>query len=317
FDGAAAFAEAALMAVRVFRGRRKKVIVSPMTHPEYRQTLRTYTMVMDLNITGDEDPINELDDLKSLLDENTACLIVQNPDFIGQLSSPKELKDLADAVHRVRALFVVAIDPISLGLFVPPGEYGADIVTGEGQSLGNAISFGGPYLGIFATRMKYVHHVPGRLFGETVDTEGRRGYVMTLSAREQHIRREKATSNICTNEGLCALAAGAYLAAMGKTGLRQVAELCYHKAHYAAQQIAAIPGFELISGEPFFKEFAVRCPKPPAEINKKLLDYKIVGGYDLGKVYPHLKDCMLLCMTEMNTKEEIDRLVGVLKEVAS
>jgi len=186
---------------------------------------------------------------------------------------------------------------------------------GEGQSLGNAISFGGPYLGIFACLDKYKRRMPGRLVGETVDVEGRRGYVLTLTPREQHIRREKATSNICTNEALCALAAGAYLAAMGKTGLRKVAELCYHKAHYAAQRIAAIPGFELRDDKPFFKEFVVRCPKPPADINRQLLQRKIIGGYELGKAYPHLADCMLFCVTEMNTREEIDRLVEALQEV--
>ena len=312
YDGATALAEAALVAVRISRGKRKKVIISPAVHPEYRQTLRTYTRGTDILVAGDEDLTRELDDLKAMLDEDTACLIVQNPNFFGQL---EEVDGLADAVHEAGALLIVAVDPISLGLFRPPGEYGADIVVGEGQSLGNAISFGGPYLGIFACLDKYKRRMPGRLVGETVDVEGRRGYVLTLTPREQHIRREKATSNICTNEALCALAAGAYLAAMGKTGLRKVAELCYHKAHYAAQRIAAIPGFELRDDKPFFKEFVVRCPKPPAEINRQLLQRKIIGGYELGKAYPHLADCMLFCVTEMNTREEIDRLVEALQEV--
>jgi len=312
YDGATALAEAALMAVRISREKRQKVIVSPAVHPEYRQTLRTYTRGTAIAVTGDEDLARELDDLKTMLDEDTACLIVQNPNFFGQL---EEVDGLADAVHEAGALLIVAVDPISLGLFRPPGEYGADIVVGEGQSLGNAISFGGPYLGIFACLDKYKRRMPGRLVGETVDVEGRRGYVLTLTPREQHIRREKATSNICTNEALCALAAGAYLAAMGKTGLRKVAELCYHKAHYAAQRIAELPGFELVDDKPFFKEFVVRCPKPPAEINRQLLQQKIIGGYELGKAYPHLADCMLFCVTEMNTREEIDRLVEALQEV--
>ena len=312
YDGATALAEAALVAVRISRGKRKKVIISPAVHPEYRQTLRTYTRGTDILVAGDEDLTRELDDLKAMLDEDTACLIVQNPNFFGQL---EEVDGLADAVHEAGALLIVAVDPISLGLFRPPGEYGADIVVGEGQSLGNAISFGGPYLGIFACLDKYKRRMPGRLVGETVDVEGKRGYVLTLTPREQHIRREKATSNICTNEALCALAAGAYLAAMGKTGLRKVAELCYHKAHYAAQRIAAIPGFELRDDKPFFKEFVVRCPKPPADINRQLLQRKIIGGYELGKAYPHLADCMLFCVTEMNTREEIDRLVEALQEV--
>ncbi len=312
YDGATSLAEAALMAVSISRGRRKKIVISPLVHPEYRQTLRTYIRGTELMVTGDEDLTRELDDLKAMLDENTACLIIQNPNFLGQL---EDVNGLADAVHEAGALFVVAVDPISLALFKPPGEYGADIVVGEGQSLGNQLNFGGPYLGIFACREKYVRRMPGRLVGATVDTEGRRGFVLTLTPREQHIRREKATSNICTNEALCALAAGAYLVTMGKHGLRKVAELCYHKAHYAAQHIAEIPGFELVGDRPFFKEFVVRCPKAPAEINRRLLERKIIGGYELGRAYSHLADCMLFCVTEMNTKEEIDHLVGALREI--
>jgi glycine dehydrogenase subunit 1 len=319
YDGATSLAEAALMSVGVSRGKRKKIIVSPAVHPEYRATLRTYTRGSDLMITGDDDLTNELDDLKALLDGDTACLIIQNPDFFGQLlsaDSENGLSGLADAVHEAGALLVVAVDPISLGLFTPPGEYGADIVVGEGQSLGNPVSFGGPYLGLFACRQKYMRKMPGRLSGETVDTKGRRGFVLTLATREQHIRRERATSNICTNQALCALAAGAYLAAMGKSGLRKVAELCYHKAHYAAKQIAAIPGFDLVGDDSFFKEFVVRCPKPPGEINEALLERDIIGGYDLGRDYPQMENSMLLCVTEMNTRAEIDRLVEALQEVA-
>jgi len=312
YDGATSMAEAALMAVNVFRKKRKKVIVSPAIHPEYRQVLRTYIRGTEITVTGDEDLEADVDKITGLLDENTACLIIQNPNFFGQL---EPVDGLAEKVHNAGALLVVVVDPISLGLFKPPGEYGADIVVGEGQSLGNAIAFGGPYLGLFATRMEYVRRMPGRLVGETVDAEGKRGFVLTLSAREQHIRREKATSNICTNQALCALAAGAYLATMGKQGLRRVAELCYHKAHYAAQRIAQLPGYELVGERPFFKEFVVRCPKPPAEINRRLLEHRIIGGYDLGRDYPHLKNCMLFCVTEMNTREEIDRLVEILSQI--
>ncbi len=311
YDGATSMAEAALMAVNVFRRKRRKVIVSPAVHPEYRAVLRTYVQGADISVVGDENPEAELDDLVELLDENTACFIIQNPNFFGQL---EPVDGLAEKVHAAGALLVVVVDPISLGLFKPPGEYGADIVVGEGQSLGNAIAFGGPYLGLFATRMKYVRKMPGRLVGETVDAEGKRGFVLTLSAREQHIRREKATSNICTNQALCALAAGAYLATMGRQGLRRVAELCYHKAHYAARRIAELPGYELVGDKPFFKEFVVRCPRPPEEINSHLLEHHIIGGYDLGRDYPHLKGCMLFCVTELNTKEQIDRLVELLGE---
>jgi len=314
YDGATSLAEAAIMSVNVSRGKRRKIIVSPSVHPEYRATLRTYTPGPDLTISNLQYPISNIQ-----LDADTACLIIQNPDFFGQLlsaDSENGLNGLADAVHQAGALLVVVVDPISLGLFTPPGEYGADIVVGEGQPLGNPLNFGGPYLGLFACREKYMRKMPGRLVGETVDTEGRRGFVLTLATREQHIRRERATSNICTNQALCALAAGAYLAAMGKSGLRQVAELCYHKAHYAATQIAAIPGFDLVGDKPFFKEFVVRCPRPPSEINQALLERGIIGGYDLGRDYPHLEDAMLLCVTEMNTKNEIDHLVEVLEEVA-
>ena len=214
------------------------------------------------------------------------------------------------------ALLIVHTDPISLGLFKPPGEYGADIVTGEGQSLGNHLNFGGPYLGIFATTDKLVRKMPGRVVGQTVDTEGKRGFVLTLSTREQHIRREKATSNICTNQGLMALGAAIYLAAMGKQGLRQVAELCYHKAHYAAAEIDKLAGYEVVRRRPFFKEFVVKCPKPAAEIARQLNAQKILPGYVLSRSYPERTHELLVCVTEMNNKAQIDQLVSALKEVA-
>lgn len=324
YDGATSMAEAVLMAVAVGRDKRRKVILSPTIHPEYRETVRTYTQGMGLTVVGDEPgrlgqgTDFDLEALKALLDSDTACLIVQNPDFFGQMKSPAVLQELADAVHAAGAMFVVSADPISLGLFTPPGDYGADIVVGEGQPLGNVISFGGPYLGYFACKDKFKHKMAGRLVGETVDTQGRRGFVLTLVAREQHIRREKATSNICSNQALCALAAGVYLATLGKRGLRTVAELCYHKAHYAESQIATLDGYELVSKEPFFKEFVVRFPRPVSEVNRYLLDeWDIIGGYDLGQVYPHLTNCALLCVTEMNPSEEIDDLVEALQEVAS
>ncbi len=316
YDGATALAEAALMAFEVSRRRKHKVIVAPDIHPEYRQVLRTYLRGTDLLLAGDENPQAGLEDLAALIDEDTACLLVQNPTFFGELlpTDADGLSGLADALHEAGGLLVVAADPISLGLFKPPGEYGADIVVGEGQPLGNPLSFGGPYLGLFACRDEYKRKMPGRLAGATVDTERRRGFVLTLATREQHIRREKATSNICTNQALCALAAGVYLAVMGRRGLRQVAELCYHKAHYAARRINALPGFEVRSGQ-FFREFVVRCPRPPAEINARLLERKIIGGYELSRDYPHLADCMLLCVTEMNPREQIDRWAGELERL--
>jgi glycine dehydrogenase subunit 1 len=333
YDGATSVAEAVVMALAVARGRRKKVIIAPTVHPEYRATVRTYTQGMGLTIVGDEAPYGEgvpptslllepagagLDRLKELVDDDTACVMVQNPDFFGQLESPAALQSLADAAHEAKALFIVSADPISLGLFKPPGEYGADIVVGEGQALGNHLNFGGPYLGYFACKQKHMRKMAGRLIGQTVDTKGQRGFVMTLVTREQHIRRERATSNICTNEALVALAAGVYLAALGRCGLRTVAELCYHKAHYAARQIGALEGFDVIGMRPFFKEFVVRCPMPVAELNKHLLeDWCIVGGYDLGHGYPGMENYALLCVTEMNTQEEIDRLVKALWEMVS
>jgi glycine dehydrogenase subunit 1 len=315
YDGSTAVAEAAIMAVNIQRHKRRTIVVSPTLHPQYREVLRTYVQGMDLKVIGDETHDNDFHALIDLTDEDTALVIVQNPDFLGQLHTPQEMQDLADAVHAKGALLAVSTDPIALGLLKPPGDYGADIVTAEGQALGNSLSFGGPYLGIFAFRMKHVRKSSGRLVGETVDAEGKRGYVLTLSTREQHIRREKATSNICSNQALNALAAAAYLAAMGKHGLRKVAELSWHKAHYAAQQIAQLDGYEVLDDKPFFKEFVVKCPRPVAEINRYLLEeYGIIGGYDLSQDYPHLGNAMLLCVTEMNTREEIDDLVTALSE---
>jgi glycine dehydrogenase subunit 1 len=313
YDGATATAEAVITAINVHRLKRRKAILSPLVHPEYRAVVRTYTQGMGLTIVGDENDGST--ELENFLDKDTACLIVQYPDFLGQF---EDLSDLAEAVHAVGALLIVVADPVALGLLKPPGEFGADIVLGEGQGMGAGLNFGGPYLGFFATRGKYVRKTAGRLVGQTVDAEGNRGFVLTLSTREQHIRREKATSNICTNQGLVALAAAVYMAALGKCGMRQAAELCYHKAHYAADQIDALAGYTILRDKAFFKEFVVRCPQPVAEINDVLLnEWGIIGGYDLGRDYPHLKDHMLLCVTEMNPREEIDMLVEALEEVAS
>ena len=312
YDGATATAEAVISAINVHRLKRRKVIVSPCVHPEYRAVVRTYTQGMGLTIVGDEDPRADLSDLVGLVDDETACLIVQTPNFMGQI---EDLQGLADAIHEKdkRSLLVVVADPVSLGLLKPPGSFGVDIVVGEGQGLGGGLNFGGPYLGFFATRMRYVRKMAGRLVGQTVDAEGQRGFVLTLSTREQHIRRERATSNICTNQGLMVLAATVYMAALGRCGMRQVAELCYHKAHYAADRIDELEGYAVLRDKPFFKEFVVRCPLPVDELNDYLLDeWGIVGGYDLGRAYPHLQDHMLLCVTEMNPRGEIDVLVQAL-----
>ena len=313
YDGATAMAEAVIMAMSVARGKRRKAIVAPTVNPQYRQVVRTYTQGMGVRVVGDEDLTADVSRLADLIDGDTACVIVQVPDFLGGLESRATLSALAEAAHRAGALFVVSVDPISLGLLKPPSEYGADIVVGEGQSMGLPPSFGGPYLGFFACREEYVRRMAGRLVGETVDSQGRRGYVLTLATREQHIRRERATSNICTNEALCALAASVYLAALGPRGLRQVAELCYHRSHYAARRIAELPGFAVLDSRPFFKEFVVRCPAPVEEINDELLEWDILGGYDLGRDYPHLAGQMLLCVTELNSRAQIDDLVMALR----
>jgi glycine dehydrogenase subunit 1 len=313
YDGATALAEAAIMSVNATRGERPKILVSPDVHPQYRAVLRTYLQGTPFTVTGDETPNNQLDTLKERLDEETACLIIQWPNFFGELEA---VDGLAEAVHAVGALFIVHVDPISLGLFKPPGHYGADIVTGEGQSLGNHLNFGGPYLGIFATTNRLVRKMPGRIVGQTIDTQGRRGFVLTLSTREQHIRRAKATSNICTNQGLIALGAAIYLATMGKQGLRQVAELCYHKAHYAAAEIDKLAGYEIINHRPFFKEFVVRCPKPALEITQQLSQQKIVPGYALSRSFSDRTHDLLVCVTEMNRKTQIDQLINALQGIA-
>ncbi len=313
YDGATSMAEAAIMSYNIARGKRNKIIVSPRVDPQYRQVVRTYLPAGQLLITGDEDLNAGLDDLKAMLDGETACLIVQNPDFFGQLL---DVDGLAEAVHEVGALLVVVANPIhSLGLLKPPGEYGADIVVAEGQPLGAGLNFGGPYLGVFAATMKHVRKMPGRLVGETVDVDGERGFVLTLSPREQHIRREKATSNICTNQGLIALIAGMYLAYMGKGGMRSVAEICYHRAHYAAAGIDKLDRYQVISSGHFFNEFVVQCPKPVDEINQALLEEGILGGYNLQSDYPEAVNQMLVCVTEMVDRTQIDRLIQVLGQI--
>jgi glycine dehydrogenase subunit 1 len=315
YDGATAVAEAINMAYHNFRGKRKKIVLSPALHPHYRETVHTYTQGTDIEIHGEAlHPDSAIDELIKLIDQDTALVAVQYPDFFGRIY---DFTALADAAHDVKALFAVHVNPLALGILTTPGEMGADIVTGEGQPLGIPLSFGGPYLGIFTTRQKFVRKMAGRLVGETVDSRGQRGYVLTLSTREQHIRREKATSNICTNQGLMVLASAVYLSLLGKNGLAQVANLNYQKAHYAAQQINAIPGYELCFEAPFFNEFAVRCPISANEINAHLLDFDILGGFALGDVNPTMKNCLLIAVTELNTRDEIDQLVQKLTEVSN
>ncbi|HLA97234.1 MAG TPA: aminomethyl-transferring glycine dehydrogenase subunit GcvPA [Anaerolineales bacterium] len=313
YDGATAAAEAVSLAYANFRGKRTKVVLSPNLHPHYRQTIHTYNHGSAIEITGEQVDIRMGPKaLIPLIDENTALVIVQYPDFFGRIYDHTAL---VEAAHAKGALVSISANPLALGMLKAPGEFGADIVTGEGQPLGIPLTYGGPYLGIFATRTEYVRKMAGRLVGETVDNRGQKAYVLTLTAREQHIRREKATSNICTNQGLMALASAVYLSLLGKHGLRQVSELCYHKAHYAARQISQLEGYELWNSTPFYHEFVVRCPLPVEEINAYLLENGILGGYDLGQDYPELESHVLLAVTEMNSREEIDLLVETLAEV--
>ena len=316
YDGATATAEAVIQAYNVFRKRRHKVLIAPTVHPQYREVVRTYTQGMGLEIIGDESLDTDLEALVARVDSDTACLIVQSPNFLGQIEALEGVREAMQACDP-KALLVVITNPISLGLLKPPGDYGADIVLGEAQPLGIGLNFGGPYLGFYATRTKYVRQMAGRLIGQTTDVEGKRGFVMTLTTREQHIRRDKATSNICTNQGLMALAATVYLSTLGKDGLRKVASLNYHKAHYAADRINALDGYQVDLSTPFFNEFVVRCPAPVRNINAFLLQggYRgtsILGGYDLSEAYPDLDRHMLVAVTEMNSRAEIDLFVDAL-----
>jgi len=314
YDGATALAEAVNMSRGIHRGARNKIIMSPGIHPQYRAVVHTYEDGGDLQFVGEDLDLGAGPDaLIDMIDEQTGLVCVAYPDFFGRVY---DYTKLAEAAHAKGALLAVSVNPTALGLLKPPGEMGADIVTGEGQPLGIPLSFGGPYLGILTTRNQYVRQIAGRLVGETVDNRGQRGFVLTLSTREQHIKREKASSNICTNQGLMMLAATTYMSLLGKSGLRQVAESCYHKAHYAAAEISKLKGFGLKFKDAFFHEFVMESPIPAAELNLRLLERGIIGGYDLGGNYPALANCSLLAVTELNSKEEIDYLVETLAEVA-
>ncbi|MBO8125616.1 MAG: aminomethyl-transferring glycine dehydrogenase subunit GcvPA [Firmicutes bacterium] len=309
YDGATALVEAALMAVGITR--REKVVVPASLNPEYRRVLETYWDLLDLEcVLADlAEEGSCISTLRDLVDDKTAAVVVQYPNFFGQIEDPRELVQKA---HAQGALFIVVANPIALGLLKPPGELGADIACGEGQALGNPMAFGGPHLGYLAAKEKYVRRMPGRIVGATVDSEGHQGYVLTLQAREQHIRRQKATSNICSNQALNALAATVYLSVMGPEGLRQVAESSLAKAHYLYRQLLTVEGISPGLPGPFFHEFTVRVQGDPEEIFQRLAEYGLIGGLPLGRFYPQLSDLMLFCVTEQRTKEEMDYLVQVL-----
>ncbi|HHU17468.1 MAG TPA: aminomethyl-transferring glycine dehydrogenase subunit GcvPA [Clostridiales bacterium] len=311
YDGATALTEAAMMAVAT--SKRSEILISENVHPESRQVLKTYAKFRNFtvkevsSIDGQIDP----NDLRNKINDDTAAFLMQSPNFFGII---EDIVSASEITHNNKSLLIVSADPISMALLKSPGELGADIVVGEGQGLGNPISYGGPYLGFFATKEKWMRKVPGRIVGQTVDKEGRRGFVLTLQTREQHIRREKATSNICSNQGLNALAAAMYMTLLGKEGLREVAELSAQKAHYTYEQLLKTGKFTQVFDKPFFKEFAVKSEKEISELNSRLLEEKIIGGYALENDYPSLKGGWLISVTEKRTKDEIDYFVRKVVE---
>ncbi len=314
YDGSTATAEAVLMAERVTG--RTKVALAGNLHPEYRQVVGTYIRnagIEEITLPFDEATGALKPESLADLGKDVGAVIVQSPNFFGGV---EELQKLADATHKAGALFVVVVaEAMSLGLLQAPGKAGADIVCGEAQSFGIPISFGGSYCGFFACTEKLQRQIPGRLVGQAFDHNGRPGYVLTLATREQHIRREKATSNICTNQGLYALMATVYLSTMGRCGVREAAEQNLQKAHYASKQIGSLNGFTLKFSSPFFNEFVVSCPKPAAEVLAKLQSKKIIGGLALERFFPTMKNEILVCVTETTTKEQIDSLVAELKAI--
>lgn len=312
YDGASALAEAALMACD--STRRNQIILSATVHPDFKEVVRTYLLgqgveLLEIPFTNG---VSDLSQLEQQISNKTAAVLMQNPNFFGCLEDGAKLAEVA---HAAGALLVAAVNPVSLGLLKAPGEYGADIVVGEGQPFGNPVSFGGPFLGFFACKEKYMRRMPGRIVGATVDRNGKRAFVLTLQAREQHIRREKATSNICSNEALCALAFTMHLSALGKAGIGKLARLNLQKAHYAADQIAQLPGFEIAFPAPYFNEFMIKTALEPAKITTQLLKEKIVGGLDMGRFFPEFKNHLLFCVTETKSKKDIDRLVASLEGI--
>ena len=309
YDGGSALAEACHMA-SVIKGK-KKVILSELIHPFYIKIVKTYTKECDMQIAlcPSKDGVIDFDALNDLLDENTSCVAIQQPNFYGFL---ERMPDIESLVHSTNALLISVVDPISLGIMAPPGEYNADIAVGEGQAMGIPQGFGGPLLGVFASKKEFIRSLPGRIVGETTDIEGKRGYVLTLQTREQHIRREKATSNICTNEAICALSSLIYLCSLGKQGIIDVGNLCLYKSHYLYTRIKELKGIKPAFQQEFFKEFIVETEKPAQDVLDSLLKYKIFGGVPLSKFNENLQNHILIAVTEKRSKEEIDRFVDIL-----
>lgn len=306
YDGGTALAEAGMLAVG--HTRRKKLLVSGAVHPEYKDVVATYAYGQSIEIVTipTKDGVTDIEALKGLVDDQTAGVIVQYPNFFGQVEN---LQPLADITHDAKGLFIVSSNPLALGVLTPPGKLGADITVGDAQVFGIAEAFGGPHCGFFAVTNKLMRKVPGRLVGETVDQDGRRGYVLTLQAREQHIRRDKATSNICSNQALLALAASVAMTALGKQGVQEMAKQNIVKTRYAKNAFEAA-GFEVVYQGAHFNEIVVKTTASVTDINKKLIEKGIIGGFDLGRVYPELANHALIAVTEIRTKEEIDALVA-------
>ncbi len=310
YDGASAAAEAVQLALNVTS--RRKVVVSTLVHPHYVDSIRMYLGGEDIEIVKvrHDNGIIDVDDLRARI-KDAACFVMQNPNFFG-IIEPTD--DLAKIVKESGALLIAVTNPIALAYLKTPGEFGADVCVGEGQPLGNSLNFGGPYFGFFATRKEYVRQLPGRLTAMTKDKNGKRGFCLTLQTREQHIRRDKATSNICTNEALCALAGTIYMAALGKEGLKEVARLCFNKAHYLKEQLCTIPGVKLAHDRPFFMEFVLKFPTPAKDVFDRLVERKIFAGVPTAR-FLWEDDCLIVCATEKRTKNEIDFYRDSLREV--
>ena len=310
YDGATACVEASIMATE--KTRRNSILVSKTVAPEVRKVIKSYMRFRDINVEEIDmvEGVTDAEKLKSAIDKNTAAVIIQSPNFFGII---EDFTDIEKITHENKSMLISYVDPISLAILKKPGELGVDIVVGEAQPLGNSLSYGGPYLGFMATNSKLVRKMPGRIVGQSVDADGKRAFVLTLQAREQHIRRFKATSNICSNQGLNALIASIYMVTMGKKGLKEVAMQSTQKAHYTMKKLTESGKYKQAFNKPFFKEFALAGGKDVSSINKELLKHNILGGYDLGKDYDNMNNSFLLCVTEKRTKEEIDKLSQVLE----
>ncbi len=312
YDGGSALAEACHLACAL--KKKTKAVLADSIHPHYRRITETYTRECGLELIGCPSRNGVLDTgrLLEMIDDNTSCVCVQHPNFYGYLENMAAIEKL---VHQKDILFIAVIDPLSLGVLMPPGEYNADIAVGEGQAMGIVQGFGGPLLGVFTSKMDYVRLLPGRIVGETTDIEGKRGYVLTLQTREQHIRREKATSNICTNEALCALSSLIYLCSMGKQGVVEVGEQCLAKSHYLLERLKTLKRIRPVHGAEFFKEFTVETDRPARDIVDDMLQHKILAGVPLSIFDEHNRNQMLIAATEKRSKEEIDNFIDRLSEV--